>query len=255
MDPKQFGPFLAQARREKGLTQAQLAKRLKVTSGAVSKWERCLCLPDVGKLADIAQALDLNILEVLKSERLPEEKAGREEQVYSATLETAGRQNRRKIRRWALGLAMAGLAVCFFWHHPVWHIAQVWEPSYFETGEVSQLAYIGRREDRQTARRVLDRAEEAFSSVGLTDGEAKERFGLLSRYTTGHPDAVSERHSLRLWSARFYGGDGTMWVYYTKEGLDKDGKVVQGSWRIPALWRLERNAAGEWEVTHIKEHP
>ena len=44
MDPKQFGPFLAQARREKGLTQAQLAQALGVTNGAVSKWERWVSL-------------------------------------------------------------------------------------------------------------------------------------------------------------------------------------------------------------------
>ena len=117
MDPKQFGPFLAQARSEKGLTQAQLAKILSVTNGAVSKWERCLCLPDVSKLADIAQALDLNILEVLKAERLPAEADGpevssREEQVYSATLDTARRQSRRRWKGWLIGLA-ASAAVLY----------------------------------------------------------------------------------------------------------------------------------------------
>lgn len=257
MDPKQFGPFLAQARREKGLTQAQLAQVLGVTSGAVSKWERCLCLPDVSKLADIAQALDLNILEVLKAERLPAgaDTPDREEQVYTATLDTAHRQGRRKWKRRLIEAAAAAVILGFFYYHPLWHIAMVWDPSYFETGEVSQLAYIGSREDRRIARQVMARAEEAFSTLGLTDREAYDRFGCLGRYTPKHPGAVSEQHSLKLWSAQLYSSDGTMWVYYTREELDRDGKLVSGSWEVPALWFLKRGPSGEWAVTYIKEHP
>lgn len=258
MDPKQFGPFLAQVRKEKGITQAQLAEILGVTNGAVSKWERCLCLPDVAKLADIAQALDLDILEVLKAERLPAEAAdpsGREVQVYSATLSTAARQTKRRVRWWLTGLALAAAVVCLFYYHPLWHIVMVWEPSYFETGEVSQLAYIGSREDRRIARRVMDRAEEAFSTLGLTWDEAQDRFGPLGRCAITHPDAVSERHSLKLWSAHFNLTTGTMWVYYSKEGLDGAGNTVQGGWDIPALWQLARNDSGEWEVVSVKEPP
>lgn len=258
MDPKQFGPFLAQTRKERGLTQAQLAELLGVTSGAVSKWECCLCLPDVSKLADIAQALDLNILEVLKAERLPAEGADipdREEQVYSATLDTVARQTNRRLKRWAAVLAAAAAVALLAVYFPLWHIAAVWEPSYFETGEVSQLAYIGSREDRRIARQVMARAEEAFSTLGLTREEAQSRFGCLGRYTPTHPDAVSERHSLKLWSARFQLTTGTMWMYYSREELDGEGNMVCGAGDVPVLWQLDRSDSGEWEVTVIKEHP
>ncbi len=40
LDREQFGAFLAQLRREKGLTQKELAEQLFVTDKAVSKWER-----------------------------------------------------------------------------------------------------------------------------------------------------------------------------------------------------------------------
>lgn len=258
MDPKQFGPFLAQARKEKGITQAQLAKRLGVTSGAVSKWERCLCLPDVAKLADIAQALDLNILEVLKAERFPAEGADipdREEQVYSATLTTAAQQTKRRLRWWLTGLAWVAAVVCFFYYHPLWRIAMVWEPSFFQTGEVSQLAYIGSREDRRIARQVMARAEEAFSALGLTREEAQSRFGCLGRYTPTHPDAVSERHRLKLWASHFQLTTGTMWVYYSREELDGEGNMVCGAGDVPVLWRLDQNDSGEWEVVGIHEPP
>lgn len=40
MDCKSTGQFIAAPRREKSLTQAQLAEELGVSGGAVSKWER-----------------------------------------------------------------------------------------------------------------------------------------------------------------------------------------------------------------------
>ena len=50
MDAKKFGNFIAQARREQKLTQAQLAQRLHVTDKAVSRWERGLGFPDIGTI-------------------------------------------------------------------------------------------------------------------------------------------------------------------------------------------------------------
>ncbi|MBM6974327.1 helix-turn-helix transcriptional regulator [Intestinimonas butyriciproducens] len=40
IDRERFGTFLAQLRREKGMTQRELADRLYVSDKAVSKWER-----------------------------------------------------------------------------------------------------------------------------------------------------------------------------------------------------------------------
>lgn len=40
MDAKEFGAFLAQVRRERNMTQAELAQQLHVTDKAVSRWER-----------------------------------------------------------------------------------------------------------------------------------------------------------------------------------------------------------------------
>lgn len=40
------GKFIASCRKEKGLTQAQLAEKLNITDRAVSKWETGKCMPD-----------------------------------------------------------------------------------------------------------------------------------------------------------------------------------------------------------------
>lgn len=41
------GKFIASCRKEKGLTQAQLAEKLSITDRAVSKWETGKCMPDL----------------------------------------------------------------------------------------------------------------------------------------------------------------------------------------------------------------
>ena len=57
MDAKEFGAFLAQVRRERNMTQAELAQQLHVTDKAVSRWERGIGLPDINTLEPLADVL------------------------------------------------------------------------------------------------------------------------------------------------------------------------------------------------------
>lgn len=69
MDAKKFGLFLAQIRKEKNLTQNELAEMLNVTDKAVSRWERGVGLPDINTLEPLARALDISYAEIIQSER------------------------------------------------------------------------------------------------------------------------------------------------------------------------------------------
>ena len=69
MNTKQFGAFLAQCRREKDLTQAQLAEQLHVTDKAVSRWERGVGFPDIQTLEPLADALEVRVDELIRAER------------------------------------------------------------------------------------------------------------------------------------------------------------------------------------------
>lgn len=69
MNTKQFSAFLAQCRREKDLTQAQLAEQLHVTDKAVSRWERGVGFPDIQTLEPLAAALDVRVDELIRGER------------------------------------------------------------------------------------------------------------------------------------------------------------------------------------------
>ena len=73
MDSEKFGMFIAELRKVKGFTQAQLAQKLNVTDKAVSKWERGVGFPDIKLLEPLADALGISLLELMKSERLPQE--------------------------------------------------------------------------------------------------------------------------------------------------------------------------------------
>ncbi len=71
MDQKKTGALIAQARKEKGLTQEQLAKQLHVSHTTVSKWERGLGFPEVSLLEPLAGALELTLDELFKGTELP----------------------------------------------------------------------------------------------------------------------------------------------------------------------------------------
>lgn len=73
VDMKKTGELIAQARKEKGLTQRELAGALHVSDRAVSKWERGAGFPDVSLLEGLAQALELKLLDLLRGERTGEE--------------------------------------------------------------------------------------------------------------------------------------------------------------------------------------
>ena len=66
MNYENIGKFIQQKRKEKGLTQKQLAQKLNITDKAVSKWERGLGCPDVSILEILSKELDVSILEILK---------------------------------------------------------------------------------------------------------------------------------------------------------------------------------------------
>ena len=72
MDQKKIGEFLKCLRKEKGLTQEQLAERFYVSSKTVSRWETGSNMPDVGTLIDLADFYDVDIRELIDGERKSE---------------------------------------------------------------------------------------------------------------------------------------------------------------------------------------
>ena len=84
MDQKKIGAFIAQCRKEKSLTQIQLAELLGITNQAVSKWENGRGMPDVSLLQPLCDALGISLNELFSGEHLSaEEYKGKAEENIS----------------------------------------------------------------------------------------------------------------------------------------------------------------------------
>lgn len=73
MDPQKAGIFLKELRKEKGITQEQLAEKLGVSRRTVSRWETGSNMPDLDLLIELADYYDTDIREILNGERKSEQ--------------------------------------------------------------------------------------------------------------------------------------------------------------------------------------
>ena len=73
MDQIKIGAFLKSLRKEKNMTQEQLAEQLGVSNRTVSRWETGSNMPDISLLTEIAEFYDVSIPEIIHGERKSEE--------------------------------------------------------------------------------------------------------------------------------------------------------------------------------------
>ena len=73
MNQEKIGKFISECRKEKQLTQEQLAVQLGVTSKSISKWENGNCLPDASKYKSLCEILGITVNELFSGERLSSE--------------------------------------------------------------------------------------------------------------------------------------------------------------------------------------
>ena len=70
MDQIKIGRFIAERRKNGGLTQAQLAEKLGITDKAISKWERGIAMPDTSIMLELCDILEINVNELLSGEKI-----------------------------------------------------------------------------------------------------------------------------------------------------------------------------------------
>lgn len=122
IDKKEFGRFLSELRKEKGMTQKELAEKLFVSDKAVSKWETGGSIPDVTLLMPLSRLLDVTVPELLECRRYeaaeqlaPEKAAAMMNTVIQMTDEEreAAERVRKRSQAWFVAAAAVSLVATF----------------------------------------------------------------------------------------------------------------------------------------------
>ena len=149
MNKERFGTFIAQRRRELGLTQRDLAQALHLTDKAVSKWERGLSYPDVTLLEPLAAKLELTVGELMACRveaAAPEaEKEEPMETLMTISKDTVRRERRRSWQRLIGVLVLLAAAVAFiFLMRRFGYVAldSLYIPFWNKTVPVSEPLYV-----------------------------------------------------------------------------------------------------------------
>lgn len=102
MNSKSLGTMIAELRKEKGLTQLELANMMNVTDKAVSKWERDISCPDISSIPRLAEILGVSVDDLMRSNSHRKEKAENLEDKVMLILRCVGL---------AMGVAVAALSI------------------------------------------------------------------------------------------------------------------------------------------------
>ncbi len=109
MDNTRTGSFIREKRKEKGLTQKEVADRLNITDRAVSKWERGICAPDIALLEPLSKILDVSISDLISGE---ESQVANNNEIIVETINYSNREMTRKTKRLKQGLIIVSIIAC-----------------------------------------------------------------------------------------------------------------------------------------------
>lgn len=70
MDQEKIGKFISKLRKEKKLTQEDLAEKLHINSKSISRWETGKCMPDISLLIPLSEILDISVQELITGEEI-----------------------------------------------------------------------------------------------------------------------------------------------------------------------------------------
>ena len=104
MKKQTLGMMIVSLRKEKGLTQLELAEKMGVTDKAVSKWERDLSCPDINSLPKLAEIFEISVDELMQVKTLAQEQKG--EKGIRSTIELI-----LKVIPVAMGVAVVTLSI------------------------------------------------------------------------------------------------------------------------------------------------
>ena len=112
MDQVKTGRFIAEKRKQKGLTQMQLAEKLGITDRAVSKWETGRSLPDASIMIELCGILDMSVNDLLCGEQT--NMGNYNEEMERHLIEIIGEKERADKRLLSFEILMGIMTIGFF---------------------------------------------------------------------------------------------------------------------------------------------
>lgn len=113
MNQKKTGDFLRQLRKEKNMTQEQLAEKFYVSGRTVSRWETGNNMPDLGTLVELADFYAVDIREIIDGERKSENMNLETKDTLKKVAEYTTEENRKLRNKMADMMAGAAILVIF----------------------------------------------------------------------------------------------------------------------------------------------
>ena len=107
MNNEKTGALIAQIRKEKELTQKQLADKIGVSNATISKWETGKGFPDISLLEPLSEALNVSVSEILLGER--RENTENEDILLGRLVDLSVKEQNRKIKiqNWIIAITVA----------------------------------------------------------------------------------------------------------------------------------------------------
>ena len=109
MDQIKVGAFLKDLRKEKGITQEQLAEELGVSGRTISRWETGNNMPDISLLVEIAEYFDVSIPEIIKGKRKSEDMKEETKEV-AETMSDYAKAEKEQLVKSIRNMSIIGLA-------------------------------------------------------------------------------------------------------------------------------------------------
>ena len=106
MNQEKIGKFIANLRKEKNMTQQELADKLGVTDRAISHWENGRRLPDYSLLKDLCDVLSISINELFSGEKISKEDYETKAEENMSKLINDNYSEKKKIN-WIIAISVA----------------------------------------------------------------------------------------------------------------------------------------------------
>ncbi|MCH5340015.1 MAG: helix-turn-helix transcriptional regulator [Acetatifactor sp.] len=106
MDQVKIGKFIADLRKEKGLTQRELAETVGVSDKTISKWECGNGMPEMSMLMPLCRVLGINVNELLSGERLSDDSYSRKAEENIMNLIQEKEESKRQSKKHVIGATL-----------------------------------------------------------------------------------------------------------------------------------------------------